>query len=372
MKLILGSQFILILFFINSIYGQNNIWKYPNAKNIKGDVVILYEVTYDRELTKEEQKTRSLLDAISVTYNKNKMVVKYFYKNIPTHNSYYLYDYNKKKHYDCSGNSRGKLAISYDLNNLKSLIERKVNLVNEKKEIIGFLCDKAIVDRRGGTKELFFTKEIGLRYSDYFDVEGFLLQYPGYDKRLGNYTVTAKKIQHAQMPKSFFSLEGFEIKTSDEMIAITKKKAEEKRLKSLEWIGKKSKKIAAKDLQGDKISSKKMEGEVTVLNFWFTTCAPCKAEIPQLNKLKQRYKDKKVNFIAIALDSESRLRKFLNKQKFNYSIVPDGRWISDKFGVTSFPTNMIVDKEGIVQYYSTGYLKNISEKMSEKINQLLN
>jgi len=97
MKLILGSQFILILFFINSIYGQNNIWKYSNAENIKGDVVILYEVTYDRELTKEEQKTRSLINAISITYNKNKVVVKRFYKNIATHNSYYLYDYGKKK-----------------------------------------------------------------------------------------------------------------------------------------------------------------------------------------------------------------------------------------------------------------------------------
>ena len=114
-----------------------------------------------------------------------------------------------------------------------------------------------------------------------------------------------------------------------------------------------------------------MEGDLIVYNFWFTTCPPCKAEIPKLNELKLKYKDKNVHFIAIALDPEYKIASFLKTTPLYYDIIAEASYISDKFDVTAYPTNIIVDKKGIIQFYETGYKSDILERMSFVIDKYL-
>src|SRR5690606_15898531 len=51
-----------------------------------------------------------------------------------------------------------------------------------------------------------------------------------------------------------------------------------------------------------------LRGKVLVLNFWFKSCAPCVAEMPALNKLRNEFKGREVLFIGFASDSEQALR----------------------------------------------------------------
>jgi cytochrome oxidase Cu insertion factor (SCO1/SenC/PrrC family) len=68
----------------------------------------------------------------------------------------------------------------------------------------------------------------------------------------------------------------------------------------------------AVDIDGRKVSASRLKGKVTVINFWFKECAPCVAEIPQLNQLVAKYGDEEVNFIALSKDAKAEVQKVLD------------------------------------------------------------
>lgn len=351
----------LVFFTVNS---QNN-WIYPSAKKIKESAVISFEVIYENKLTEAQKRDRSYLSDIVVTINGNTLIQRKFYPNIKNINVYNLYDYKRLKYYTCNITGSRKNAIEYNF----SSPSKEVDQLNETKEIIGFKCNKAL-NTKG--KEIYYTKALGYRFCGNYNIDGFLLQYPGYSKKLGRYTVKAKKIQYAKLPTDLFSLEGFSVQTKKEYNEARKKYAAEKKAKELKSIGKKAPSFSAIDMDGTRIKSKNFNNQVTVLNFWFTTCPPCKKEIPSLNKLKNKYsKNKNVNFVSMATDPEYKLANFLAKHKFNYKVIPEASWIAGKFDVSAYPTNIIIDKYGVIQFFSTGYRSDIVDRMSYKIDKLL-
>jgi peroxiredoxin len=101
-----------------------------------------------------------------------------------------------------------------------------------------------------------------------------------------------------------------------------------------------------KALDGQQLDSKGLRGNVLVINFWFTGCGPCRAEIPQLNKLVAEFRDKNVVFIAFANDDTKALESFLKEVSFTYHLVPDAGEIAKMFGVVAYPEHVVVDKEG--------------------------
>jgi thiol-disulfide isomerase/thioredoxin len=58
-----------------------------------------------------------------------------------------------------------------------------------------------------------------------------------------------------------------------------------------------------KDLQGNSQKLASLRGQVVVVNFWATWCAPCQEELPRLSKLAQSYNGKNVRFIAVSIDA---------------------------------------------------------------------
>lgn len=108
-----------------------------------------------------------------------------------------------------------------------------------------------------------------------------------------------------------------------------------------------------KDINGVKFNLKKDIGKVHVINFWFIGCPPCRAEIPDLNKIVDHYKDNKdVVFIAICLDEAYDIQNYLKMQPYNYHIIDGGRYIAAKYGVQLYPTNLVVNRDGKVAYSS--------------------
>lgn len=115
----------------------------------------------------------------------------------------------------------------------------------------------------------------------------------------------------------------------------------------------------------------KTNHDLYVINFWFTTCAPCKAEIPDLNKLYDKYKDKGIKFIAVTFDDKKETEKFLKKMEFNYPIAILGIETIKKFNINSFPTSLIVDKNGMIIFEKTGLSQNIYTELDNQIIKAL-
>jgi peroxiredoxin len=116
-------------------------------------------------------------------------------------------------------------------------------------------------------------------------------------------------------------------------------------------------------LTGEHLKLSGLKDKVVVINFWYTSCSPCVAEMPALNKLVKDYLDNDVVFIAFGRDDRESLKSFLKAKKFDYKIVSGEYDLSDKYCLISgWPMNLVLDKKGIVQeIFSGGYVDERAE-----------
>jgi thiol-disulfide isomerase/thioredoxin len=125
------------------------------------------------------------------------------------------------------------------------------------------------------------------------------------------------------------------------------------------------------DINGNKINTKNLTGKIIVLNFWFINCPPCIMEMPELTKLSDTYKDdSSIVFFAIALDRKSEIEQFLKNSRFGYTIIDDGRFISNQYGIISYPTNVIIDQKGKVYFHTTGLSTSTVHWLKKSIEEL--
>jgi peroxiredoxin len=94
-------------------------------------------------------------------------------------------------------------------------------------------------------------------------------------------------------------------------------------------------------------------------------------EIPELNKLVEKYKGKDVVFLGIANNDKAKIEKFLEKQAYDYKIVPDGMDVATKYGVVSYPTHIIIDKNFNVIYSTSGLGPTTIDDLDKLIGALV-
>ena len=361
--------FTLIYFFF-SILPIHSQWRYPNHKELKNDIVITYKVEYHNELTEDQKKSSRFKKQIIVIFNQDKLIEKSI-KNTKGSETFYLHDYNKEKEYKCYKSLIKKEAI---VRNFKVPIQKPIKVEKKSKKILGFNTELYTILVGDKLEEIITTRDVGLRYIKYFNVEGFLLKYFSKDKKLGPYTVTATKINYTKLPDHTYSLDGFLIRSDKEYKRyLVNKNAKRERVKekAVKKINTKAPSYNLKSISGKSLQSKKMKHKIVVFSFFFTTSDASRRQIPQLNELKKIYKNKKIEFIAVALDEEYKVHKFLKMYPFNYEIIEDGKWIAKKFDIDLFPTNIIIDKKGKIQYYKTSYKEDLFKSMSFSLDKLL-
>lgn len=125
------------------------------------------------------------------------------------------------------------------------------------------------------------------------------------------------------------------------------------------------------NMDGQSIKLSELQGKVVVLNFWFIKCGPCVQEMPELNTLKKQFYNEDVVFLAITFDTKENIQTFLKTHDFNYTILPKSSDVIQVNKVRSFPTNVVLDKNGIVVFQETGYRTNIKESISAIITKSL-
>lgn len=127
-----------------------------------------------------------------------------------------------------------------------------------------------------------------------------------------------------------------------------------------------------KDINGNPIDLKDNKGRITVINFWFINCPPCRMEIPDLNNLVKKYgQSDSLRFVGIALDEAYALKDFLSAMPFDYRIIDNGRYIAQQYQVQSYPTHVIIDQEGKVYFHTAGLASNTAYWLDKSIRELL-
>ena len=103
-----------------------------------------------------------------------------------------------------------------------------------------------------------------------------------------------------------------------------------------------------KDMDGNDLSLSSLKGKVVFLNFWATWCPPCIKEMPSMQKLYDKFKNK--DFVMIALSSEDKntVKQFLNKNKYTFHIVSDELNLFIEYNISSIPTTFIINGDGYI------------------------
>jgi len=119
----------------------------------------------------------------------------------------------------------------------------------------------------------------------------------------------------------------------------------------LAFLGEMVPDFAATDLEGEPISIEAYRGKVVLVDFWAVWCGPCVAEMPNVKKVYEKYKDKGFDIIGISLDSdETSLRNYLNENEIPWRQVFSGKgWqspVAQQYGIYSIPNMWLIDKEG--------------------------
>jgi thiol-disulfide isomerase/thioredoxin len=116
--------------------------------------------------------------------------------------------------------------------------------------------------------------------------------------------------------------------------------------------------VAMRDLDGREVSLASLRGKVVLVNFWATWCGPCRAEIPDLVALQEKYRDQ-LQVIGISQDEVpvDLVRRFAAAHRMNYPVVMSTPEIEKLFpGVNALPTSFIVDRESRIVQKHVGML----------------
>lgn len=103
-------------------------------------------------------------------------------------------------------------------------------------------------------------------------------------------------------------------------------------------------------LDGKLLSLADYKSKVILLNFWATWCGPCRAEIPDLVELQNKYKDQlQVIGLVVDDDDEDAVKKFAEKYRINYPIAMATEEMRTEYGgIPALPTSFVLDGEGRV------------------------
>ena len=136
--------------------------------------------------------------------------------------------------------------------------------------------------------------------------------------------------------------------------------------------GEKAPAVVLKDLQGRTLRLSSYQGKVVLLNFWATWCPPCRAEMPELVKLQQQYRDQGLQVIGITYPpgQVGKVRRFARKLRVNYPVALGTKATKALFDKSeTLPLTIIIDRSGNVRDRIEGIL--LPEEFEQKVKPLL-
>lgn len=131
--------------------------------------------------------------------------------------------------------------------------------------------------------------------------------------------------------------------------------------------------IGLKDQAGKTVTAASLVGKVVVVDFWATWCAPCKEELPVLEKLYKKYASQGLVIVAVSVDKDaSNVKSFVAKLGLTFPVVHDaGQQVAGRYEPPRMPSSYIVDRKGIVRHVHGGFRAEDAPVFEKQIKELL-
>ena len=134
--------------------------------------------------------------------------------------------------------------------------------------------------------------------------------------------------------------------------------------------------FATRDLSGKKFELlSALEGGPAVVTFWATWCKPCRKELPELQKLVEKYREQGFRVIAINGDGpvdQAKIRPYVKALGYDFTVIPDPDGeIRRRLHVEVFPTTFLIDTAGKIRHRQVGYRQGDEKIIEAEIQTLL-
>ena len=102
------------------------------------------------------------------------------------------------------------------------------------------------------------------------------------------------------------------------------------------------------DLAGNNVSLSDFKGKPVYINFFATWCPPCRGEMPDIEKMYQKYKDRGLVVLAIDLNEDkATVQSFISQAGYTFKVLLDQNGVtSSDYNTSSIPVSVFVDKNG--------------------------
>ncbi|CAN5855788.1 hypothetical protein BH11MYX2_BH11MYX2_35010 [soil metagenome] len=110
------------------------------------------------------------------------------------------------------------------------------------------------------------------------------------------------------------------------------------------------------------------KGHVVIVDFWATWCGPCMKAMPHLETLQRRYQGE-LEVIAVNLDDAATAREIWDKRGYTMTLAADQDETSQRYGVSTIPHTVLIDRAGLVRYVQRGTSTTIDAVVAEQIRK---
>lgn len=140
-------------------------------------------------------------------------------------------------------------------------------------------------------------------------------------------------------------------------------------------VGRPAPVYSAVTLSGAPISTSSLAGRVVLLNVWATWCAPCRDEIPYLQKLHMEHEKDGLSIIGISVDAlgeDQKIADFTREFAMTYPIWRDpNERILTQFMAIGVPASYLIDRQGVLQWKRVGIIRESNSEFAGALETAL-
>jgi peroxiredoxin len=124
---------------------------------------------------------------------------------------------------------------------------------------------------------------------------------------------------------------------------------------------------------GPNLRLQEQRGQVVMLNFWATWCAPCRQELPLLNRLYEKYHASGFQLLGVNIDEDTRNAIGVSSRMgLQFPVLLDTeKKVSGLYQLKTMPSTVLIDRDGRVRYVHLGYRDGFEDTYEKQIKELL-
>jgi peroxiredoxin len=125
-------------------------------------------------------------------------------------------------------------------------------------------------------------------------------------------------------------------------------------------------------LEGEQVSLESLRGQVVLLNFWATWCAPCRIEMPGFQRVYRDKKDQGFEIVALSTDHEGagKVASYVADRGVTFPVaMAPGATVQNYRGGNMIPTSILIDRNGRIRHRVTGIFAEPALRLA--VNRLL-